>query len=87
MDAKVTLSFDAQIIEDAKKYAASQGLSLSRLMEILLAKITSKNYKNLEDFPIDEWVKSLAEGEISYVKKQKSNKTRKDEYFTSKKRK
>ena len=33
MDAKVTLSFDAQIIEKAKTYAQSQGLSLSRLTE------------------------------------------------------
>jgi len=87
MDSKITLSFDAKVIENAKKYAASQGISLSRLMEILLAKITSKNYKNLEDFPIDDWVKSLAEGEVRYVKKQISQKKMKDEYFNSKKRK
>jgi antitoxin component of RelBE/YafQ-DinJ toxin-antitoxin module len=87
MDAKITLSFDAKVIENAKKYAASQGISLSRLMEIFLSKITSENYKNLEDFPIDDWVKSLAEGEVSYVKKQISQKKMKDEYFNSKKRK
>lgn len=31
MDAKVTLRFDASIIEKGKEYDASQGISLSRL--------------------------------------------------------
>jgi len=85
MDAKITLSFDAKVIEDAKKYAASQGISLSRLMEILLSKLTSKGYKSLEEFPIEDWVKSLAEGEVTYVKKQVSSKKMKAEYYHSKK--
>ncbi|MEP6594793.1 MAG: DUF6364 family protein, partial [Ginsengibacter sp.] len=41
MDNKITLSFDANIISKAKKYAESKNISLSRLIEFLLKKITS----------------------------------------------
>jgi hypothetical protein len=41
MDAKVTLSFNAIVVEKAKVYAESQGISLSRLTEILLRRLTS----------------------------------------------
>ena len=40
MDAKVTLRFDAKIIKQAKQYAEGQGISLNRLTEILLRKLT-----------------------------------------------
>lgn len=83
MDAKITLSFDAQIIERAKKYAKSNGISLSRLIEILLRKATTSNY-NIEDIPIADWVHTLSEGETEYVKPHK-RKALKKEYFDSKK--
>lgn len=41
MDTKITLSFDQKIIEKAKDFAATQGMSLSRLTEFLYEKITS----------------------------------------------
>ena len=56
MDAKVTLRFDAKIIKHAKQYAESQGISLSRLTEILLRKLTRGGYRNIENFPVDGWV-------------------------------
>jgi uncharacterized protein YggE len=37
MDAKITLSFDENIIDKAKDYAESKGISLSRLTEISIA--------------------------------------------------
>lgn len=85
MDAKITLSFDRKIIERAKKYAESQNISLSRLMEYLLENITSKKYKNLEEFPIAEWVDKLAEGDAVYIRKPKSRKQMNAEYKSRKK--
>ncbi len=67
MDAKVTLSFNRTIIEDAKEYAASQGLSLSRLVELLLQKvITTSQHQHIEHIPIEDWVSMVAEGPATY---------------------
>ena len=85
MDAKVTLSFDANIINKAKKYAESQGISLSRLTEILLRKLTTGGYKNIEDFPIADWVSMVSEGETEYFTKPHKRKDLKKEYFNNRK--
>ena len=73
MDSKITLSFDESIINKAKKYADKHNISLSRLIEFLLLKITSSNYHSLEDFPISEWVSQVAEGEAVYQTSKKKN--------------
>lgn len=86
MDAKITLSFDARVIERAKKYAESQNISLSRLMEFLLDRITTKQYKSLEDFPISDWVSQLAEGKPEYHPTPRKRSQMKDEYYGSKKK-
>ncbi len=85
MDSKITLSFDEGIINKAKKYAEANNISLSRLIEFLLQKITSSNYYSLEDYPISDWVNQVAEGEAVYQTKKRSRKSSKDEYFASKK--
>ena len=85
MDAKITLSFDAGVIEKVKKYATDNHLSVSRLVEFLLQKITTTGYHSLEDYPIAEWVQQVAEGEATYQTKKRSNKSLKDEFFTSRK--
>lgn len=85
MDAKITLSFDKQVIERAKKYAESQNISLSRLMELLLDKITSKQYTSLEDLPVSDWVNLIAEGPAEYRTKNRKRSKLKDEYHSRKK--
>jgi hypothetical protein len=85
MDAKITLSFDKEIIGKAKKFAESQNISLSRMMEFLLRQITSGNYSSLENLPISEWVNQLAEGEAQYQTRPKSRKALKNEFFNSRK--
>jgi len=85
MDAKLTLSFNENAIEKAKKFAEKNNISLSRLTEMLYEKMTSTNYKNLEELPISEWVTQLAEGEVEYKRKPISKKAMKDEFFKSKK--
>jgi Family of unknown function (DUF6364) len=86
MDNKITLSFDESVILKAKKYAAKNNISLSRLIEFLLKKITSNDYQSLEDFPISDWVKQVAEGEAVYrPKTRRTRKAAKQEYFKSRK--
>ena len=85
MDAKVTLSFDKEVIEKAKKYAESHNISLSRLTEFLLRQLTTGNYKNLEDLPVSDWVNQLAEGNTEYVTRKRSRKSIKNEYYSSRK--
>jgi hypothetical protein len=86
MDNKITLSFDESIIRKAKKYAENNNISLSRLIEFLLQKITSSNYQSMEDFPISDWVNQVAEGEAVYqTSKKRTRKSSKAEYFASKK--
>ena len=85
MDAKVTLSFDKSVIEKAKAFAEKNNMSLSRLTEYLFRNITSGHYHQLEDLPVADWVNKVAEGEVTYVRKNKSRKELKQEYFSKRK--
>lgn len=49
MDAKITLSFNGEVIEKAKKFASDKNMSLSRLTEFLYQKIVSGDYKSLDE--------------------------------------
>jgi len=84
MDAKITLSFDEEVIKKAKEFAESQNISLSRLTEFLYSQITGGHYKNLEELPVADWVYLVAEGKAEYKTKSKSRKSMKKEYFDSK---
>lgn len=81
MDAKVTLSFDQEIISKAKSFAESNGISLSRLTEHLLRQATSKQYPSIEELPISDWVSQVAEGEVEY--KPRGRKPLKEQYLES----
>lgn len=87
MDAKITLAFDKEVIERAKNLAAENNISLSRMVEFMLRKATSKSYQNLEEFSISEWVKDIAEGEAEYSVAPKSRKKLREDFYKSKKRK
>jgi hypothetical protein len=87
MDAKITLSFDEKIIQKAKKFADDNNISLSRLTEFLLTKVTSSSYQSLDDLPVSDWVNMVSEGEVTYVRRPRSSKELKSEYYTAKKRK
>ncbi len=83
MDAKLTLHFNSDVIEKAKGFAAENNISLSRLTEFLYKKITSGEYKNLEELPVADWVMQVAEGQAEY--KRRTKKEMKEEYYKSKK--
>jgi hypothetical protein len=85
MDTKLTLSLDTDVIASAKKYAAANNISLSKLIEFLLTKVTSKEYRSLEDYPIAEWVQLVAEGPVEYQTAKRTRKRSKDQFFSSKK--
>ena len=86
MDAKLTLSLNQEVIETGKKYAQERGISMSRLVEFLLRKVTSSSYQSLEDFPIADWVNQVAEGQAEYKINSKSAADIKKEYYESKKK-
>ena len=73
MDAKVTLSFDEEVIGRAKALAEAQGISLSRLTELMYDRLTHKtnSYISLEDLPIASHIDMVAEGVITYQRKSK----------------
>lgn len=86
MDSKITLSFEEAVINRAKQYADNNNISLSRLVEFLLQKVTSSSYQSLEDFPISDWVSQVAKGEAVYqTSKKRTRKSAKAEYYNSKK--
>ncbi len=85
MDAKVTLSFNEAVIKKAKRYAANNNISLSRLIEFLLQKATNSQYQSLEELPVAEWVHTVAEGEVEYKTKPRKLNDLKSAYFKSKK--
>jgi Family of unknown function (DUF6364) len=85
MDIKITMSFEEAIIERAKQFADAHNISLSRLTEIIYKKMTTGNYKSIEDFPISEWVSQVSEGSMEYKSKPRTRKSMKKAYFKSKK--
>jgi len=85
MDSKITLSFDSEVIRDAKEYADNNDISLSRLVEFLLRRTILEQYGSLEEYPISEWVKQIADGRVEYYTPKRGRKDLKDEFFSSKK--
>ncbi len=85
MDAKITLSFDKQVVEQAKAFADAHHISLSRLTEFIYRQLTLNSYKNLEELPISDWVTMLAEGQVEYQRSPRSRKAMKNEYLATRK--
>lgn len=83
MDAKVTLRFEESVINRAKKFAEEHNMSLSRMVELLLSKASSKKYKSLEELPIADWVHKVSEGPAEYRTRPRSRKETKEEFFKS----
>ncbi len=85
MDAKITLSFEKEVIEKAKRYAESQNISLSRLTEYLFRQITTGQYQSLEEWPIADWISQVSEGAAVYRTKPRSKKELKKSFYEAKK--
>jgi hypothetical protein len=57
MDTKLTLNVDKNVIEQAKAYAKSHKISLSRLIESYLSSLNAKKDREIEITPL---VRSLS---------------------------
>lgn len=86
MDSKLTLSLNKEVIEKAKELAKEHDISLSRLIEYLFIKATSKGkrYKSIEEIPVADFIHNLADPEAEYVTTQQRLQQR-DEYRNRKK--
>lgn len=78
MDSKITLSFDQQVIAQAKAFADQNNISLSRLTEFLLSKVVDKKYRSLDELPVSDWVNMVSEGHVEYVRKNSAKSVKKD---------
>lgn len=83
MDAKITLSFNANVIDNAKSFAEQHSISLSRLTEFLYSQLTHKNYETLYDLPVSDWVNMVADGQAEYLTSKKSTKKINATYYES----
>jgi hypothetical protein len=61
METKLTLKLDKEIIQQAKEYASSKKLSLSKIVEAYLQAL-AKEKKGEVDIKISPFVKSLSSG-------------------------
>lgn len=63
MNTKLTLKLDNKVIEKAKKYAVSQQMSLSKIIESYLKSLViSEGSENKEEIQISPFVKSISSG-------------------------
>lgn len=85
MDSKVTLSFDEGVINKAKAFAEANNISLSRLVEFMLSKLTDERYRSIDELPVSDWVNAVAEGKVEYVRKNAARNVKKD-YLASRRK-
>ncbi len=86
VDTKLTLSFDAGVADRAKAFAEANNISLSRLIEFMLSKVTDKRYRSLDELPVSDWVSQVAEGEATYVRKNAADRNVKKDYLASRRK-
>ena len=86
MDSKITLSFDQQVIAQAKAFAEANNISLSRLTEFLLSKVIDKRYRSLDELPVSDWISQVAEGGATYVRKNAAGRSLKKDYLASRRK-
>ncbi|MBN1986402.1 MAG: hypothetical protein JW761_08870 [Prolixibacteraceae bacterium] len=62
MNTKLTLKIDKQVIEQAKKYAASQKRSLSKIIESYLKTLAEKEDETKSKIEISPFIKNMSTG-------------------------
>ena len=84
MDAKITLSFESSVIDKAKQFADANNISLSRLTEFLLSKVTTASYKSIDQLPVSDWISQVSEGEVEYQRTSRKRKEMRKEFYNKK---
>ena len=86
MDTKLTLSFDAGVADRAMSFAEANNISLSRLIEFMLSKVTDERYRSLDELPVSDRIQLVAEGEVTYVRKDAADSDVKKDHLVSRRR-
>ena len=73
MDSKLTLSLDSTVINQAKIYAKSQDISLSKLIEMYLKYVTKEDVEKIKISPIVKELTGVITLESKDYKKDYSN--------------
>ena len=84
MDAKITLSFESTVIAKAKQFADDNNISLSRLTEFLLSKVTTTSYKSIDQLPVSDWISQVSEGQVEYQRSSRKRKEMRKEFYNKK---
>ena len=84
MEAKITLSFESTVIAKAKQFADDNNISLSRLTEFLLSKVTTTSYKSIDQLPVSDWISQVSEGEVEYQRTSRKRKEMRKEFYNKK---
>ena len=84
MDAKITLSFESTVIAKAKQFADDNNISLSRLTEFLLSKVTTTSYKSIDQLPVSDWISQVSEGQVEYQRTSRKRKEMRKEFYNKK---
>lgn len=66
MDTKLTLNVDKNVIEQAKEYAKTHHISLSRLIESYLSSLVAKKDRKIEITPLVESLSGVIELENDF---------------------
>ena len=66
MDTKLTLNVDKNVIEQAKEYAKTHHISLSRLIESYLSSLIAKKDRKIEITPLVESLSGVIELENDF---------------------
>lgn len=66
MDTKLTLNVDKKVIEQAKEYAKTHQISLSRLIESYLSSLVAKKDREIEITPLVESLSGVIELENDF---------------------
>ncbi|WP_035677834.1 DUF6364 family protein [Flavobacterium limnosediminis] len=72
MNTKLTLNIDQNVIEEAKSYAKSNSVSLSKLIENYLLSLTKKNTEQTKVSPLVESLTGVISLESKDYKKEYS---------------
>jgi len=70
----------------ARSSAEANNIGLSRLIEFMLSKVTDKRYRSLDELPVSDWIQQVAEGEVTYVRKNAAERNVKKDYLSSRRK-
>jgi hypothetical protein len=53
----------------------------------MLSKVTDSRYRSIDELPVSDWINQVAEGEVTYVRKNAADRDVKKDHLASRRRK